>query len=151
MKDIKLQIKNLTKVYENGDGIRNINLDIYEGEILTLLGPSGCGKSTILRCLGGFQSVDEGQIIIDGQDNTAISANKRNTSMVFQGYNLWSHMTVYENLAFGLKLRKFSKKEIKEKITSMLALLKLPGVEKNILVNYLADSNSVLLLDGHCC
>ncbi|GEQ60843.1 spermidine/putrescine ABC transporter ATP-binding protein [Vagococcus lutrae] len=130
MKDIKLQIKNLTKVYENGDGIRNINLDIYEGEILTLLGPSGCGKSTILRCLGGFQSVDEGQIIIDGQDNTAISANKRNTSMVFQGYNLWSHMTVYENLAFGLKLRKFSKKEIKEKITSMLALLKLPGVEK---------------------
>lgn len=130
MKNVKVQIKNLTKVYENGDGIRDINLDIYEGEILTLLGPSGCGKSTILRCLGGFQTVDDGKILIDGQDNTHVPANKRNTSMVFQGYNLWGHMTVYENLAFGLKLRKLSKSDIKEKVKSMLELLKLPGVEK---------------------
>ncbi len=130
MNDVKVRIANISKVYDNGDGIRNINLDIRSGEILTLLGPSGCGKSTILRCLGGFQLISEGQILIDGQDVTQLPADKRPTSMVFQGYNLWSHMTVYENLAFGLKIRKLSKAAIKQKITDMLALLKLPGVEK---------------------
>lgn len=130
MNDVKVKIANISKVYDNGDGIRNIDLDIRSGEILTLLGPSGCGKSTILRCLGGFQPIDGGQILIDDQDVTKLPADKRPTSMVFQGYNLWSHMTVYENLAFGLKIRKFSKAEMKQKITDMLALLKLPGVEK---------------------
>ncbi len=130
MDAVKVKIADLSKVYENGDGIHHIDLEIKTGEILTLLGPSGCGKSTILRCLGGFQSVDEGKILIDDIDITTLPADKRPTSMVFQGYNLWSHMTVYENLAFGLKIRKLSKQEIKNRIKDMLELLKLPGVEK---------------------
>ena len=130
MEEFKVSIKNISKVYDNGDGIQKIDLNIRSGEILTLLGPSGCGKSTILRCLGGFQPIDSGEIWIDDKNVTALPAEKRPTSMVFQGYNLWSHMTVYENLAFGLKLRKFSKSEITQKITDMLALLKLPNTEK---------------------
>ncbi|MGO3170345.1 MAG: ABC transporter ATP-binding protein [Bavariicoccus seileri] len=126
----KVRISGVSKVYDNGDGIHDINLDIYTGEILTLLGPSGCGKSTILRCLGGLQSVDTGTIMIDDLDVTDQPAEKRPTSMVFQGYNLWSHMTVYENLAFGLKLRHYPKKVIKEKIKNILDLSNLPGIEK---------------------
>lgn len=132
MNNIKVKIENVSKVYENGDGIHQIDLEIRTGEILTLLGPSGCGKSTILRCLGGFQPIDQGKIFIDNQDVTNMPADKLPTSMVFQGYNLWGHMTVYENLAFGLKLRKFSKQEIRLKISEMLNLLKLPGVEKKL-------------------
>ncbi|MFC6314715.1 ABC transporter ATP-binding protein [Lapidilactobacillus achengensis] len=130
MTEIKVRINHISKVYENGDGIRDIDLEIRNGEILTLLGPSGCGKSTILRCLGGFQGVDSGHILIDGQDVTELPANKRPTSMVFQSYNLWDHMTVYENLAFGLKLRKMAKSKIREKITAMLQLLRMPEVVK---------------------
>ena len=130
MKDLKVRIENISKVYENGDGIRNIDLEIHAGEIMTLLGPSGCGKSTILRCLGGFQEPDGGNIYIDGVDVTDAPAEKRPTSMVFQSYNLWGHMTVFENLAFGLKLRKVPKSLIKEKVAVMLELLKLPGIEK---------------------
>lgn len=130
MSEIKVQIKNMSKLYENGDGVKNIDLTIQSGEILTLLGPSGCGKSTILRCLGGFQPVDNGIILIDGQDVTDVPPEKRPTSMVFQSYNLWNHMTVYENLAFGLKLRKIPKAAIKEQIADMLNLLGLPAVAK---------------------
>lgn len=130
LKELKVKIESISKVYENGDGIRNVDLEIHAGEIVTLLGPSGCGKSTILRCLGGFQTPDGGKIYIDGVDVTDAPAEKRPTSMVFQSYNLWGHMTVFENLAFGLKLRKLPKQTIKEKISAMLELLKLPGVEK---------------------
>lgn len=130
MQPIKVEIKDLSKVYPNGDGIKGIGLTIYTGEILTLLGPSGCGKSTILRALGGFNEVDSGQILIDGQDVTTIVPEKRPTSMVFQGYNLWTHMTVFENLALGLKLRKLPKNVIKEKIQEMLIMLNLPDMGK---------------------
>lgn len=126
----KVQIQKMSKTYENGDGVKAIDLTIHEGEILTLLGPSGCGKSTILRCLGGFQPIDEGRIVIDGEDVTTTPPEKRPTSMVFQSYNLWNHMTVYENLAFGLKLRKLPKGKIKEQISDMLTLLGLPDVAK---------------------
>jgi len=128
--ETKVEIKHMSKIYPNGDGITDIELAIRSGEILTLLGPSGCGKSTLLRCLGGFQSIDDGQVMIDGVDISHLPADKRPTSMVFQGYNLWEHMTVYENFAFGLKLRKLKKAEIRQRISDMLALLKLPGVEK---------------------
>lgn len=127
---IKVQIENLSKIYPNGDGVRGVNLDIYEGEILTLLGPSGCGKTTILRVLGGFNEVTEGTVKIDGEDVTKLSPEKRPTGMVFQSYNLWPHMTVFENLAFGMKLRKTPAKQIKKEIEEMLALLKMDGTEK---------------------
>lgn len=127
---IKLQIKDMTKKYDNGDGVEHINLDVYEGEIVTFLGPSGCGKSTILRTIGGFLDVTSGDITIDGKSIVALPPEKRPTAMVFQSYNLWPHMTIYENLAFGLKLRKVPKKTIDEDIKKMLALVSMSGSEK---------------------
>ena len=120
---IKLQIKDMTKKYDNGDGVEHINLDIYEGEIVTFLGPSGCGKTTILRTIGGFLDATSGDITIDGQSIIGLPPEKRPTAMVFQSYNLSPHMTIYENLAFGLKLRKVPKAEINADIKKILALV----------------------------
>ena len=127
---VKLEIKDMTKHYDNGDGVENINLKIYEGEIVTFLGPSGCGKSTILRTIGGFLDVTSGDILIDGQSIVNLPPENRPTAMVFQSYNLWPHMTVYENLAFGLKLRKIPKKTMDEDIRKILALVSMCGTEK---------------------
>ena len=102
-RSLKLEIRDMTKRYDNGDGVEHINLKIYEGEIVTMLGPSGCGKSTILRTIGGFLDVTDGDILIDNESIVKLPPEKRPTAMVFQSYNLWTHMTVYENLAFGLK------------------------------------------------
>ena len=130
MSEVKVKVDDLSVIYDNGDGVKNINLDIYDNEIVTLLGPSGCGKSTILRALGGFNAVTSGQIYIEGNDVTNLAPENRPTSMVFQGYNLWPHMTVYENLAYGLKLRKLDKKTIKSNIEDILKLLNMEGFEK---------------------
>ncbi len=130
MNNVKLEIMDLKKKFSNGDGVENINLNIYEGELLTLLGPSGCGKTTILRAIGGFNQIDRGVIRLDGQDIQMLPPEKRPTAMVFQSYNLWPHMTIYDNLAFGLRLRKVSKQEISSSITEMLELVKMPGTEK---------------------
>lgn len=127
---IKLQIKDMTKKYDNGDGVEHINLDIYEGEIVTFLGPSGCGKTTILRTIGGFLDVTSGDITVDGQSIISLPPEKRPTAMVFQSYNLWPHMTIYENLAFGLKLRKVPKAEIDADVKKYLQLVSMPGCEK---------------------
>lgn len=128
--DIKLQIKNMSKHYSNGEGVSGINLEVRKGELITMLGPSGCGKSTILRTLGGFLRVDGGEILIDGKPVQNLPPEKRPTSMVFQGYNLWPHMTVFENLAFGLKNKKTPKPEIKEWIDEMLKLVRMDGYEE---------------------
>ena len=127
---IKLQIKDMTKKYDNGDGVEHINLDVYEGEIVTFLGPSGCGKTTILRTIGGFLDVTSGDITIDGQSIVGLPPEQRPTAMVFQSYNLWPHMTIYENLAFGLKLRKVPKDTIDKDIKDILALVSMSGCEK---------------------
>ncbi|HWR23151.1 MAG TPA: ABC transporter ATP-binding protein [Feifaniaceae bacterium] len=126
----KLEIRDLTMLYKNGDGVKNIDLDVEKGELVTLLGPSGCGKTTILRTVGGFLQPSSGQILIDGKDVTLLPPEKRPTAMVFQSYNLWPHMTVFENMAFGLKLRKIPKEERKRRIADMLELIKMPGMEK---------------------
>lgn len=115
-RSLKLEIRDMTKRYDNGDGVEHINLKIYEGEIVTMLGPSGCGKSTILRTIGGFLDVTDGDILIDNESIVKLPPEKRPTAMVFQSYNLWTHMTVYENLAFGLKLRKIPKDQIRADI-----------------------------------
>lgn len=120
----------MAKKYDNGDGVEHINLKVYEGEIVTFLGPSGCGKSTILRTIGGFMDVTDGDILVDGQSIVNMPPEKRPTAMVFQSYNLWPHMTIYENLAFGLKLRKVPKKEIDTEIKKMLELVSMSGFEK---------------------
>ena len=127
---VKLKISDMTKKYGNGDGVEHINLEIYEGEIVTMLGPSGCGKSTILRTIGGFLDVTSGDISIDGKSIVNLPPEKRPTAMVFQSYNLWTHMTIYENLAFGLKLRKVSKADIDASIKHHLALVSMSGTEK---------------------
>lgn len=127
---VKLEIRDMTKLYGNGDGVRNINLKIYEGEIVTMLGPSGCGKTTILRAIGGFHDITSGDILIDGQSVVNLPPEKRPTAMVFQSYNLWTHMTIYENLAFGLKLRKVPKDVIQSEITEHLKLVSMSGCEK---------------------
>ena len=127
---VKLEIKDMTKRYDNGDGVEHINLKVYEGEIVTFLGPSGCGKSTILRTIGGFMDVTSGDILIDDKSIVGLPPENRPTAMVFQSYNLWPHMTIYENLAFGLKLRKIPKKTIDADIKKMLALVSMSGCEK---------------------
>ena len=128
--EAKLEIRDLTMLYKSGDGVKNINLTVEKGELVTLLGPSGCGKTTILRTIGGFLHNQSGQVLIDGVDVAGLPPEKRPTAMVFQSYNLWPHMTVYENMAFGLKLRKVPKAEQKRRITEMLELVKMPGYEK---------------------
>ena len=129
-----ISLRDIRKDYPSGDTVlhvlKGINLDIYEGEIVTLLGPSGCGKTTILRTIGGFLDVTSGDITIDGQSIVNMPPEKRPTAMVFQSYNLWPHMTIYENLSFGLNLRKIPKDQQKEDITKMLAMVSMSGVEK---------------------
>jgi putative spermidine/putrescine transport system ATP-binding protein len=125
----KLQLVGLTKLYRNGEGVRDINLEVDEAELVTLLGPSGCGKTTILRTVGGFLAADAGKIVLAGREITRLPPERRPTAMVFQSYNLWPHMTVFENLAFGLKLRKIPRRTIAEDVTKFLALFGLEGNE----------------------
>ncbi|OKL36956.1 ABC transporter ATP-binding protein [Domibacillus mangrovi] len=127
---MQLEIKGLTNIYKTGEGIRNIHLQVKKGELLTLLGPSGCGKTTILRSVGGFVTPQEGQIIIDNEDISKYSPEKRPTAMVFQSYNLWPHMDIYNNLAFSMKLKKMKKEAINERVQWALKLVHLDGMEK---------------------
>ena len=128
-KKVMLELIDMTKKYSNGDGVEHIGLKVYEGEIVTLLGPSGCGKSTILRTVGGFLDVTSGDIEINGRSIVNLPPEKRPTAMVFQSYNLWPHMTIYENLAYGLKLRKIPAAEQKESIAAMLEMVGIPGMD----------------------
>jgi putative spermidine/putrescine transport system ATP-binding protein len=127
---IQLSIQNLTKRYKTGEGVSNISLDVKKGELVTLLGPSGCGKTTVLRSIGGFLEPDSGDIRIEGKSVLKLPPEKRPTGMVFQGYNLWPHMNVYNNLAFGLKIRKKNNQEIEQAVKRVLDLVRLPGAEK---------------------
>lgn len=126
----KLIIENLTKKFGKNEGVENINLSVKEHELLTLLGPSGCGKTTILRAIGGFNQIDSGRILLDGKEIQNLQPEKRPTGMVFQSYNLWPHMTVYENMAFGMQIRKYPKEQIKKEIKKMLELVRMDGSEK---------------------
>ena len=110
----------------------DLNLSVHENEFLTLLGPSGCGKTTTLHILGGFESPDKGQVIFDGQDITPLPPNKRNLNTVFQKYALFSHMSVSENIAFGLKISGKSDAYIKDKIRYALKLVNLEGYENRL-------------------
>ena len=122
----------ITKSYNGNVVLDDLNLYIRENEFLTLLGPSGCGKTTTLRMLGGFETPDKGKVIFDGQDITSITnmpANERNLNTVFQKYSLFPHMTIAENIAFGLKIKKKSKAYIDDKIKYALKLVNLDGFE----------------------
>lgn len=124
-----IQIKNLVKTFDNQVVLKGISLDIEENEFVTLLGPSGCGKTTLLRMLGGFLEPDEGHIIIDGEDIAGIPAYKRDINTVFQRYALFPHLDVYDNIAFGLHIKKMPKDIIDQKVSRMISLVGLEGFE----------------------
>ena len=125
-----INLENISKSFDGNMVLDDLNLYIRENEFLTLLGPSGCGKTTTLRLIGGFDTPDAGQVIFDGQDITALSPNQRQVNTVFQKYALFTHMTIAENIAFGLKIKKKSKDYINDKIKYALKLVNLDGFEK---------------------
>lgn len=125
-----IQFKNIVKEFDGQIVLKGINLDIYENEFVTLLGPSGCGKTTLLRILGGFLQQNEGQVLFDGEDITALPPHKRELNTVFQKYALFPHLNVYDNIAFGLKLKKEPKDIIEQKVMRMLKLVGLEDFGK---------------------
>ncbi|MGB6128972.1 MAG: ABC transporter ATP-binding protein [Psychrilyobacter sp.] len=130
MKESKrVEIKNLTKTFISGKNkvkaVNNINLIVEPGEFICLLGPSGCGKTTMLRMLAGFEMPTSGSIFIGDKDVANLTPDKRDTAMVFQNYALFPHMNVYNNIAYGLKIQKKSKKEIDERVNNILKLMKM--------------------------
>ena len=129
MEQAILKLENITKSYDGKVILDDLNLEIGKNEFVTLLGPSGCGKTTTLRIIGGFEMPDQGRVMFEGQDITGISPDKRHINTVFQKYSLFSHMSVAENIAFGLKLKKKSKSYIQDKIKYALKLVDLDGFE----------------------
>lgn len=155
-----IQFRNIVKEFDGQTVLKGVNLDIYENEFVTLLGPSGCGKTTLLRILGGFLEVSEGAVIFDGEDISNVPPHKRELNTVFQKYALFPHMSIYENIAFGLKIKKMSKDVIEQKVMKMLKLIGLEGYEhKNVtllsggqqqrvaIARALVNEPKVLLLD----
>jgi len=126
---VNIRTEAVTKRFGNVVALDRVTLNIRKGEFYTLLGPSGCGKTTFLRSIAGFELVDEGRILFDNIDVTYLPPYKRNTGMVFQNYALWPHMTVYENIAYGLKVRKFPRGEIDRRIKWALRLVHMEGLE----------------------
>lgn len=120
-----IQFKNIVKEFDGQLVLKGINLDIYENEFVTLLGPSGCGKTTLLRILGGFLEQTEGTILFDGEDISKVESYNRDLNTVFQKYALFPHMNVFDNVAFGLKIKKMSKDIIEQKVNRMLKLVNL--------------------------
>ena len=124
-----IEFRNIVKNFDGQIVLKGINLDIYENEFVTLLGPSGCGKTTLLRILGGFLAADEGSVIFAGEEISSRPPYERELNTVFQKYALFPHLSVYENIAFGLKIKKMSKDVIEQKVMKMLKLIGLEGYE----------------------
>ncbi|WP_454629983.1 ABC transporter ATP-binding protein [Bradyrhizobium cenepequi] len=121
----KVTLKNVVKQYDSFVAVREMSLDISNGEFLALLGPSGCGKTTTLRMIAGFVEASAGRIFFGDQDVTDLPPNKRNTGMVFQGFALFPHMNVHQNIAYGLEMRRVSKDEIRGRVAKVLDLVQL--------------------------
>ena len=134
-----IEFRNIVKSFDNQIVLKGVNLDIYENEFVTLLGPSGCGKTTLLRILGGFINADEGSVMFDGEEINNKPPYERELNTVFQKYALFPHLSVYENIAFGLKIKKVSNDVIEQKVMKMLKLIGLEGYE---------NKNTTLLSGG---
>ena len=132
MKDVLVNLEHISKSYDGQLILDDLNLYIRENEFLTLLGPSGCGKTTTLRILGGFEQPDAGRVVFENQDITNLPPNKRQLNTVFQKYALFTHMTIAENIAFGLKIKNKSKSYIQDKIKYALKLVNLDGYENRM-------------------
>ena len=129
----KMELINLKKSYNNVKVLKNLNLTVNDGEFLVILGPSGEGKSTLLRTIVGIESLDGGKVTVGGKDVTNKPPNKRNIAMVFQNYALYPNMTVYENIAFPLKMERIGKDKIKAKVNEVTKLLKIEDIlNKNV-------------------
>ena len=124
-----IRLENIRKSYGENEVLKNITISIQEKEFVTLLGPSGCGKTTTLRILGGFENPDSGRILFDGKDITNVPSNRRNLNTVFQNYALFPHMTVGDNVAFGLRVKGMNESDVKEKVHYGLKLVNLEGYE----------------------
>ncbi len=155
-----IRVEHLSKTFADFKAVEDVNFYIQEGELAALLGPSGSGKSTILRMIAGLERPDSGQISLSGKDVTTLGAQKRSVGFVFQHYALFKHMTVEENIAFGLEVQKKSKRQIKEKVDELIDLVKLEGYRSHYpfqlsggqrqrvaLARALAPEPRVLLLD----
>src|SRR5210317_848758 len=125
-----IELKSLSKRFGQFTAVDNIDLKIYRGELFTILGGSGCGKSTLLRMLAGFENPSEGRILIDGVDITNSPPYERPVNMMFQSYAVFPHMTVEQNIAYGLKKEKLPAAEIKQRVTEMLELVQLPELAR---------------------
>ena len=130
MSDSIVSLRHVEKWYGNNHVVKDMNLEIQEGEFLTLLGPSGCGKTTTLRMIAGFENATSGTIEVQGQRVEEKEPYERDVNTVFQNYSLFPHMTVFDNVAYGPSIRKVPKDEIKRRVTEMLALVQMSGYEK---------------------
>jgi spermidine/putrescine ABC transporter ATP-binding subunit len=157
---IDVELRNVVKRYGEFVAVQGVSLDVQAGELLTLLGPSGCGKTTILRMLTGFLQPDDGEVVIRGQVVNDLPPHQRDTAMVYQNYALFPHMTVADNVAFGLRMRRLAKAEIQRRVGEALELVRLHGLERRFpgqlsggqqqrvaLARALVVRPSVLLLD----
>ncbi|MEL9990225.1 MAG: ABC transporter ATP-binding protein [Thermoproteus sp.] len=157
---VSVRVEKLTKRYGDVYAVKDVDLEVKDGEIFAVLGPSGCGKTTLLRLVAGLEEPTYGRIYFDGRDVTNLPTQKRNTALVPQTWALWPHMTVFENVAYGLKLRKIDRREIERRVKSILELVGLSGLERRrpyelsggqqqrvALARALVVEPSVLLLD----
>ena len=132
MSNTILSIQGINKHFGTNHVLKGIDLDLKRGEFFTLLGSSGCGKTTLLRILAGLEQPDTGHLLLNGVDITEVPPDKRNINTVFQNYALFPYMNVFNNIAYGLKIRKVNKQEIKERVTEMLEVIQLPGFEQRM-------------------
>ena len=120
-----IQLKDVNKMYGDNHIVKKLNLDVYQGEFLTLLGPSGCGKTTTLRMLAGFEDPTDGEVLLNGREISHIPPYKRDVNTVFQNYALFPHMTVRENIGYGLRMKKVNKREIEKRVKEALRLVQM--------------------------
>ena len=128
--NVIIDLNNISVSFGSEQILKNLNLYIRDKEFITLLGPSGCGKTTTLRIIAGFLDPDEGDIIFDGKKINGVPPHKRQVNTIFQRYALFPHLNVYENIAFGLRIKKTPEKQIKQTVADMLSLVNLKGFEK---------------------
>lgn len=143
-----VELKDINKTFGDYKASDHVSFGIEKGKLIGLLGPSGSGKTTILRMIAGLEQPDSGEIIIDGKVVNDIPASERGIGFVFQSYALFRYMTVYDNIAFGLKVQKADKKYIKSRVMELIELIGLKGLEKDIRVSSPADRDRGLLLQG---
>src|SRR5438445_3728833 len=125
-----IALEGVGKSFAGVEAVHDVTLTIAEGEFFSLLGPSGCGKTTTLRMIAGFATPDAGRILLHGDDVTAVPANRRPVNMVFQQYALFPHMSIYDNVAFGLKIRRVPSPERRERVLELLGIVGLEGFER---------------------